>query len=120
MKKGDYNLYIGRWQPPHAGHKKLIDVKINNGEKVCIGIRKMPLDNDNPFTMEQVIEKWKEIYPNAVVFPDEGDIVLMPMVNVGNVCYGRNPAWNIEEIRLDKETEEISATKIRERMKNGR
>lgn len=117
MKEGKYNLFIGRWQPPHEGHKKLIDTKINAGEKVCIGIRKTPQDEDNPFTIDEVIAMWKKFYPNAVVFPEEGDIVLMPMIDVKNVCYGRNPAWGIEEIRLDEETENISATDIRRKMK---
>lgn len=115
-KTGDYSLFIGRWMPPHKAHKALIDVELRRGHKVCIGLRKMPLDEDNPFTMDEVLEKWKELYPGAVVFPQEGNIVLLPMPNVGKVCHGRDPAWSIEKIQLSKELENISATKIRENM----
>ena len=35
-----------------------------------------------------------------------------------NICYGRDVGYKIEEIVLPKEIQEISATKIRQEMKN--
>jgi hypothetical protein len=46
-----------------------------------------------------------------------GDKVkIIPIPDVEDVCYGRGVGWGIREIRLDAQTEEISATKIREAM----
>ena len=42
-------------------------------------------------------------------------IILMP--NITNICYGRGVGYKIEEIELSKEIQEISATKIRAKMR---
>ena len=42
-------------------------------------------------------------------------IVLVP--NITNICYGRGVGYQIEEIQLSKEIQEISATKIRAKMR---
>mgnify|MGYP005684985909 FL=1 len=42
-------------------------------------------------------------------------IVLVP--NITNICYGRGVGYQIEEIELSKEIQEISATKIRAKMR---
>ena len=42
-------------------------------------------------------------------------IILVP--NITNICYGRGVGYKIEEIELSKEIQEISATKIRAKMR---
>jgi len=42
----------------------------------------------------------------------------MLVPNITNICYGRGVGYKIEEIVLDHETQKISATKIREKMRN--
>ena len=42
-------------------------------------------------------------------------IILVP--NITNICYGRGVGYKIEEIVLDEETQRISATEIRMRMR---
>src|SRR3989344_3626857 len=37
------SLFIGRWQPFHDGHKKLIDVVLKEGGKVLIAVRDTPV-----------------------------------------------------------------------------
>ena len=39
------------------------------------------------------------------------------MPNITNICYGRGVGYKIEEIELSKEIQEISATKIRAKMR---
>jgi hypothetical protein len=36
--------------------------------------------------------------------------------NVTHICYGRDVGYSIEEIKLPSKVEEISATKIREKL----
>lgn len=47
------------------------------------------------------------------VFGDKIKVIVIP--DISEVCYSRKVGWGIREIRLDKETERISATKIRNR-----
>jgi len=42
-------------------------------------------------------------------------ITLVP--NITNICYGRGVGYKIEEVILDQKTQEISATKIRDKMR---
>ena len=41
----------------------------------------------------------------------------MMVPNITNICYGRGVGYKIEEIELSKEIQEISATKIRAKMR---
>lgn len=47
-KSGEWAMYIGRWQPWHAGHRWLIDQQLNQGKKVLIAIRDVEPDAKNP------------------------------------------------------------------------
>ena len=40
----------------------------------------------------------------------------MVVPNITNICYGRGVGYKIEEIELPKDIQEISATKIREKL----
>ena len=42
------------------------------------------------------------------------EIIRVP--NVTHICYGRDVGYSIEEIKLPPKVEEISATKIREKL----
>lgn len=99
-----YSLFIGRWQPFHEGHKKLIQSVIDEGKTPLIAIRDTERDEKNPYTVEQRILKIKKEMPGikVIVIPD-----------IEAVCYGREVGYEIREIRLDEETEQISGTKIR-------
>ena len=111
---GNTSLFIGRWQPLHSSHIKLIRSVLNEGKKICIGIRNSKINKKNPYSIEQRIamickEFYKEIQNSKVTW------VVLP--DISEVAYGRTPGWKIREIRLDKKSELISATKIREQMK---
>ncbi len=50
-----YSMFIGRWQPWHAGHRWLIDQRLNEGKNVLICIRDIKPD-------EIESSKYKDVY----------------------------------------------------------
>ena len=104
---------LGRWQPFHDGHYALFEEIIKKTGQVCIQIRDVQGVDDNPFDFETVKKKIEDrLNPKYV---GRFKIVLVP--NITNICYGRGVGYKIEEIVLDEETQKISATKIREKMR---
>lgn len=58
-------LFIGRYQPFHEGHQKLIETVLNEGDDVAIAVRETELTENNPFTaierirmINKALEKW--------------------------------------------------------------
>ena len=104
---------LGRWQPWHAGHQKLFEETLKRAEQVLIMVRDVQGVGDNPFDFDTV----KTNIENALKkYEGKFKIILVP--NITNICYGRGVGYKIEEIVLDDETQKISATKIREKMRN--
>ena len=103
---------LGRWQPWHAGHQKLFEEILKKTGQVNIMVRDVQGVGDNPFDFETVKEN---ILKALNEFKNRIKITLVP--NLTNICYGRGVGYKIEEIVLDKEVQEISATKIREKMR---
>ena len=105
---------LGRWQPWHAGHQKLFEETLKKTGQVLIMVRDVQGIDDNPFDFETVkkgIEaKLEPLYKGKY------KIILVP--NITNICYGRGVGYKIEEIVLDEETQKISATKIRQQMRD--
>ncbi len=104
---------LGRWQPWHAGHQKLFEETLKRAEQVLIMVRDVQGVGDNPFNFETI----KTNIENALK-EYEGKFKIMLVPNITNICYGRGVGYKIEEIVLDHETQKISATKIREKMRN--
>ena len=105
------SLFIGRWQPFHKGHKDLIDTVLKEGGRVLIAVRDTPISEKNPYTVHDRILNIKNHYkgnPNV-------EVISLP--DIKEVCYGRDVGWGIRRIRLKKQIEEISATKIRNSQK---
>lgn len=112
---GSWSLFIGRWQPLHIGHIKLMRRVLLEGGKVCIGIRESKIDKKNPFSVEQRIEMIKKEFKKEI---KAGTIKYVTLPDIKEVCHGRMVGWGVREIRLDEDIEKISGTKIREKMKN--
>jgi len=108
------SLFIGRFQPFHEGHEKLIRSVLDEGRDVVVAVRDTRLDEDNPYTAQERVEMVKERFA-AEIYQERLRVIVMP--DIDEVCYGRRVGWRVREIRLDPETEAISATKIRERQK---
>ena len=102
-------LFIGRYQPFHGGHQRLIEEGLRRVGQVCIAVRDTHgTDEKNPlpfFTVKQRIE--------AALFIHTGRFVVVPLPNITNVFYGREVGYSVERIVLDQETESISATNVR-------
>jgi cytidyltransferase-like protein len=104
------SLFIGRYQPLHAGHIKLIRSVLNEGRDVVVALRDTRKDESNPYS----IKERQDMFNNA--FNDEinsGRIIVISIPDIDEVCYGRKVGWGIREIKLDADTESISATAIR-------
>jgi cytidyltransferase-like protein len=102
-------LFVGRYQPFHAGHRRLIEEGLRRVGQVCIAVRDTHrIDHKNPltfFAVKQRIEAGLSDYA--------GRFVVVPMPNITNVFYGRDVGYAIERIVLDESIEAISATRLR-------
>jgi cytidyltransferase-like protein len=103
-------LFIGRYQPFHLGHQRLIEEGLRRVGQVCIAVRNTHgIDAKNPlpfFAVKQRIE--------AALSAAAGRFVVIPLPNISDVFYGRDVGYNVERIVLDEATEEISGTRTRE------
>ena len=104
---------LGRWQPFHDGHYKLFEQIVAKTGQVMIMVRDVQGVDDNPFDFETVRKNIEDrLNPEF-----EGQFKIMLVPNITNICYGRGVGYKIEEIVLDEETQKISATKIRQSMR---
>lgn len=102
-------LFIGRYQPFHAGHQRLIEEGLRRVGQVCIAVRDTDgIDSKNPlpfFAMKQRIE--------AALSAHAGRFTIVSVPNITNVFYRRDVGYSVERILLDEATEAISASKVR-------
>jgi hypothetical protein len=78
-------------------------------------VRDMPISEKNPFDFEQV----KKNIDNSLKDEFEGYYDVISVPNITKIYYGRDVGYDVEYIDLPPEIQEISATKIREKMKKG-
>jgi len=97
-------LFIGRYQPFHEGHKKLIEEGLKKYLQVCIGVR-----DTSPSFPFYAVKQRIEIALNAYW----GRFTVIPLPNIISVLHGRDVGWKVEHIDLDADTKAISATQIR-------
>jgi cytidyltransferase-like protein len=102
-------LFLGRYQPFHRGHQRLIEEGLRRVGQACIAVRDTHgINEKNPlpfFAVKQRIE--------AALSTHVGRFVVMALPNITNVFYGRDVGYDIERIVLDNASELISATQIR-------
>ncbi len=102
-------LLIGRYQPFHVGHKTLVAEAIKRSGQCCIALRDVGgMDSSNPYNFEKVKSEIELACPE---FGNKIKVVELP--NITDVFYGRGVGYNIEQLELSKEIQEVSATKIR-------
>ena len=113
---------LGRWQPWHDGHQALFKRCILKTGQVIIQVRDVEGasggigQDDNPFNWDEVcrnIESGlsKDGFSRGVDY----EIMLVP--NITNISYGRGVGYAFEEEIFDEATHSISATKIRENLR---
>jgi nicotinamide mononucleotide adenylyltransferase len=107
-------MFIGRWQPWHSGHRWLIDQRLNEGKNVLICIRDVKPDEKNPFAAHEVHTNiLKELW--ELIAEERVKVVVIP--DIESVNFGRGVGYDIIEHIPPQEVSEISATKIREQLK---
>ena len=109
-----YSMVVGRFQPFHDGHKWLVNQCLEDGKNVLIVIRDIVPDEKNPFEVSEVKnnimkELWKLI--------GEERVKVMVIPDIESVNFGRGVGYDIIEHIPPQEVSEISATKIREQLK---
>ena len=113
---------LGRWQPWHDGHQALFKRCVAKTGQVMIQVRDVQGasggdgQEDNPFNWESVCENIengliKDGYKRGL----EYEIMLVP--NITNIIYGRGVGYVFEEEVFDKSITDISATKIRQKLR---
>jgi phosphopantetheine adenylyltransferase len=111
-----YSMFIGRWQPWHDGHKWLIDQRLNEGKNVLICIRDIEPDDKNPYTSQEVENR---ITGTLLDLIQENRVKVMIIPDIESINFGRGVGYDIIEHIPPQEISEISATKIREKMRLG-
>lgn len=105
-------IFIGRYQPYHFGHIKLINQKLDVGVPALILVRDIMPDEKNPLTTEQTV------YLINKYHKDKGDDVEVQIIpDIESVNYGRGVGYEINEFLPPDDIGFISATKIRESIK---
>ena len=114
-KSGTWAMFIGRWQPWHEGHRWLIDQALNEGKKVVLCIRDVPKNEKNPWTAYEIMLNLTNELQDLI---DDGKLRLMIIPDIESVNIGRGIGYDVIEHVPPQEIHDISATKIREQMKN--
>jgi cytidyltransferase-like protein len=109
-----YAIFIGRFQPPHKGHLELINQKIKDNVPVLIMVRDIKPDEKNPLTTEQTIFLLDKHY-----LKKSDDIKIISIPDIESVNFGRGVGYEVNEFIPPKNIGGISATEIRNSIKNG-
>ena len=120
---------LGRWQPWHEGHTALFKKALAQTGQVAIMVRdvhdiigedagggRTVVQDDNPFDKNQVFQNI------AAALHEEGytegeEYIVMFVPNIVDISYGRGVGYTITEHKLGKKIHDISATKIRAKMR---
>jgi hypothetical protein len=114
---------LGRWQPWHDGHTELFKRCLAITGQVCIMVRDVsgsdagvPGQDDNPFNFADVfIDVQKNLSKKGFTYGEEYFIIKVP--NIVDISYGRGVGYTFTEHDLGKEVHDISATKIRAKLR---
>jgi cytidyltransferase-like protein len=109
-----YSMFVGRFQPFHGGHRWIVEEILNEGKNVLICIRDIKPDEKNPFTAAEVeMNIKKELW--QLVGDERVKVMVIP--DIESVNFGRGVGYDIIEHIPPQEIHDISATKIREQMR---
>ena len=110
-----YSMFIGRWQPWHEGHRWLIDQRLKEGKNVWIAIRNVEPSENQPWTAHEVLMNLQKELDDLI---QEGRIFISIVPDIESVNYGRGVGYEIIEHVPPNDIKEISATKIREKLRD--
>ena len=112
--KEKYSMFVGRWQPWHAGHRWLIDQRLNEGKRILLCIREVEPDEQNPWSAQQIYDKLLIELEDLI---DAGKVKLHVIPDIESINYGRGVGYDIIEHTPPQDVYDISATKIRNQMR---
>ena len=120
---------LGRWQPWHDGHTALFKKALLETGQVCIMIRdvggivgedagggRTATQDDNPFDVNEVIKNI-QIALFKEGFDYGAEYIIMEVPNIVDISYGRGVGYTFTQHDLGEEIHNISATKIRAKMR---
>ena len=120
---------LGRWQPWHAGHTALFEKALAEIGQVCIMVRdvngiagdagagRTAAQDDNPFGMEEVNKNIIDAL--SVAGYEHGvEYIIQWVPNIVDISYGRGVGYTFTEHDLGAAVHDISATKIRAKMRD--
>ena len=107
-----WSMFIGRWQLlKHKGHRWLIDQRLKEGKNVWVAIRDVEPNENQPWTSNEVLQNVsKELLPLV----EEGRVMISIIPDIESVNYGRGVGYEIIEHIPPDDIKQVSATKIRE------
>ena len=113
---------LGRWQPWHQGHQELFKRCIAKTGQVVIRVRDVQGvsggdgQDDDPFDWNTVCNNIEDgLKVDGFERGKDFEIMLVP--NIVNITYGRGVGYVFEEEVFDAEITNISATKIRKKLR---
>jgi len=110
-----YSMLVGRFQPFHDGHKWLMNQSLNEGKNSLICIRDIEPDDKNPYTSEEVYNNVSQELSELI---SDGRVKVIIIPDIESVNFGRGVGYDIIEHIPPQEVGDISATKIREQLRN--
>jgi nicotinamide mononucleotide adenylyltransferase len=122
-------MMLGRWQPWHDGHTELFCRALSETGQVAILIRdvggiigrdagagRTNVQEDNPFSAQEAIANI-EVGLEEAGFTNGKQYIIMMVPNIVDISFGRGVGYTFTEHDLGKSVENISATKIRAKMR---
>ena len=109
-----FSMYIGRWQPWHPGHRWLIEQRLKIGKNVLVCIRDVEPNSSQPWTADEVLISLAEELKDLI---EEGRVKVIKIPDIESINYGRGVGYEVIEHVPPTEIHDISATKIRAKMK---
>ena len=113
---------LGRWQPWHDGNQALFNRCVAKTGQVIIQVRDVEGSSggdgqdDNPFNWDEICKNISErLAQEGYERGKEYEIMKVP--NITNITYGRGVGYVFEEESFDSSIEDVSATKIRKKMR---
>ena len=114
---------LGRWQPWNDGNQALFKRCVAKTGQVAIQVRDVQGasggdgQDDNPFDWDEVCKNIEAgLSKDGFKRGQEYEIMLVP--NIVNITYGRGVGYSFEEEVFDSSVTDISATKIRQKLRD--
>lgn len=102
-------VFIGRYQPYHYGHIRLVEQKLKLGVPVLIMIRDIEPDDKNPFTTQQTVNMILKYHETK-----GHNVQVMVIPDIESVNYGRGVGYEVNEYTPPTDIEVVSATLVRD------